>query len=323
MITKIKINSREDFLRERKKSLGGSDMGAVLGMNNYSSPMSVWMDKTGKSPDKEESEWMRLGNDLEDYVASRFSEKSGLKVINDRQTWRNDKYPYLHANIDRRIVGQKSGVECKVTSQLNEKKYRDGNFLDSYYAQTVEYLCVTEFERWYLAVLILGVGLRIYQMTRIPNDVCPEWCESSVYVDDNEINALAKAGEAFWKYVETNTPPPADGHPATSNAITMLYPESNQNRTVDLFGYEDCLTQYMALKTQIDELTKLREEMANRVKLYMGDSAKAEGNRYKVSWAAQTRSSFDRKAFEKDFGDIDLAPYFKITSSRVFKVSER
>ena len=320
-ITKIKINSREDFLRERKKSLGGSDMGAVLGLNSYSSPMSVWMDKTGKSPDKEESEWMRLGNDLEDYVATRFSEKSGLKVINDKQTWRNDKYPYLHANIDRRIVGQKSGVECKVTSQLNEKKYRDGNFLDSYYTQCVEYLCVTEFDRWYLAVLILGVGIRIYQMTRIPNDTCPEWCESSVYVDDDEIKALAKAGEKFWKHVETNTPPPADGHPATTQAISTLYPDATNN-TIDLFGYEDCLTQYMALKNQIDELTKLKEEMANRVKAYMGDSARAEGNRYKVSWVSQNRNTFDVKRFQADYGHLDLSPYYKTTSSRVFKVSE-
>ena len=83
MITKIKTDNRAQWLAERKKSLGGSDMGAVLGMNNYTSPMAVWMDKTGRLPEKEQTEWMRLGTDLEDYVAQRFCEVSGLKVIKE------------------------------------------------------------------------------------------------------------------------------------------------------------------------------------------------------------------------------------------------
>ena len=39
--------SREEWLKERKKSLGGSDMGAVLGLNKYRSPYTVWAEKTG------------------------------------------------------------------------------------------------------------------------------------------------------------------------------------------------------------------------------------------------------------------------------------
>lgn len=40
--------SREEWLKERKKSLGGSDMGAVLGLNKYRSPYTVWAEKTGR-----------------------------------------------------------------------------------------------------------------------------------------------------------------------------------------------------------------------------------------------------------------------------------
>ena len=193
MITKINTKNHEEWLEERKKSLGGSDVGAVLGMNTYSSPYTIWAEKTGKLPPFEGNEWTRLGNDLEGYVADRFSEASGLKVINDNATWRNDKYPHLHANFDRKVVGMKAGVECKLTSELNAKKYKNGEFPDRFYAQCVEYLCVTEFERWYLAVLIYGKGMKIYQMTRIPNDEVPEWCEASVYVEDGEIESLPSA----------------------------------------------------------------------------------------------------------------------------------
>jgi putative phage-type endonuclease len=186
MITKVKTNSHEEWLEERKKSLGGSDMGAILGMNPYSSAYTVWAEKTGKLPPFEGTEWTRLGNDLEGYVAQRFTEASGMKVSVDKATWRNSKYPHLHANIDRKVVGQKAGLECKVTSELNAKKYKDGEFPDRFYAQCCEYLLVTEYDRWYLTVLIYGKGVKIYQMTRIKDDIIPEWCEASVYVDDAE-----------------------------------------------------------------------------------------------------------------------------------------
>lgn len=322
MITKIKTNSHEEWLEERKKSLGGSDVGAVLGMNAYSSPYTVWAEKTGKLPAFEGNEWTRLGNDLEGYVAERFCEASGLKVAKDNHTWRNSKYPHLHANIDRRVVGMKAGMECKLTSELNAKKYVNGEFPDRFYAQCVEYLCVTEFERWFLAVLIYGKGIRIYQMTRIPNDEVPEWCEASVYVDDAEIEALAKATGDFWNnYVLTNTPPMADGTDSTSESLRIIYPESNGD-TVSLIAFEKDLKQYMTYSSLLDDVKKQKEECANKIKAYMGEAAKGECEGFKVSWTSSVRSTFDVKQFAKDNPHVDLTAYFKHTSIRTFKCKE-
>ena len=50
--------SREEWLEERKKSLGGSDMGAVLGLNRYRSPYTVWAEKTGRIGEEPENEAM-------------------------------------------------------------------------------------------------------------------------------------------------------------------------------------------------------------------------------------------------------------------------
>ena len=60
--------SHEQWLILRKKSIGGSDAGALMDMNPYQSPVSLYADKKGLSKDKETNEAMRLGNDLEDYV---------------------------------------------------------------------------------------------------------------------------------------------------------------------------------------------------------------------------------------------------------------
>lgn len=322
MITKIKTNTREEWLEERKKSLGGSDVGAVLGMNTYSSPYSIWAEKCGKLPPFEGNEWTRLGNDLEGYVAQRFSEASGLKLVNDSATWRNDKYPHLHANIDRKVVGMKAGVECKLTSELNAKKYRDGEFPDRFYAQCVEYLAVTELEKWFLAVLIYGKGIKIYQMTRIPNDVVPEWCEASVYVSDGEIEALVSTTADFWNnYVLTNTPPMADGSASTSETLRTIYPESNGD-TVDLMAFESDLQQYKHLASLEEDYKKMKDEVANRIKGFMGEAAKGESKSFKVSWVSSVRNTFDHKRFAKDNPGIDLSAYYKSTPTRMFKVNE-
>jgi putative phage-type endonuclease len=321
MITKIKTNSHEEWLEERKKSLGGSDVASVLGMNEYSSPYTVWAEKTGKLPHFEGNEWTKLGNDLEFYVAQRFCEASGLKVVNDNATWRNDKYPHLHANIDRRVVGMRAGVECKLTSEFNAKKYKNGEFPDRFYAQCVEYLAVTEFERWFLAVLIYGKGIKIYQMTRIPNDEVPEWCEASVYVDDGEIEAMVKATADFWEYVKSDEAPMTDGSDSTSETLRTIYPESNGD-TVSLMAFETDLQQYMTLKEAIDGIKKQQEEVANRIKSYMQDASKGESDKFKVSWTSSVRNTFDHKAFAKDNPGLDLSAYYKSTPTRIFKVAE-
>lgn len=322
MITKIKTKTHDEWLEERKKSLGGSDVGAVIGMNEYSSPYTIWAEKTGRIPSFEGNEWTRLGNDLESYVAQRFSEASGLKVVSDNHTWRNDKYPHLHANIDRKVVGMKAGVECKLTSELNAKKYKNGEFPDRFYSQCVEYLAVTEFEKWYLAVLIYGKGIKIYQMTRIPNDKVPEWCEASVYVEDAEIEALVSATRDFWNnYVLTNTPPMADGSKSTSDTLQMVYPESNGD-TVSLIAFDSDLKQYMTLSSLLDDVKKQKEEVANKIKAYMQDASKGESNKFKVSWSSSIRSTFDHKKFAADNPNVDLTDYYKSTPTRTFKVNE-
>ena len=321
MITKIKTTTHEEWLEERKKSLGGSDVGAVLGMSEYSSPYTIWAEKSGKLPAFEGNEWTKLGNDLEGYVAQRFTEASGLKVVNDNSTWRNDKYPHLHANIDRRVVGMKAGVECKLTSEFNAKKYKNGEFPDRFYAQCVTYLAVTELDRWFLSVLIYGKGIKIYQMTRIPDDVVPEWCEASVYVEDGEIEALVKATAEFWEYVKSGQAPMTDGSNSTTETLKTLYPESN-GETVSLMAFESDLKQYKHLASMETDYKKMKDEVANRIKAFMGEAGKGESAKYKVTWSSSVRSTFDHKAFAKDNPGIDLSGYYKETPTRTFRINE-
>ena len=72
--------SRDEWLKYRKQGIGGSDAGAICGLNPYTTAMHVYYDKTSETVSDTDSEAMRQGRDLEDYVARRFMEASGKKV---------------------------------------------------------------------------------------------------------------------------------------------------------------------------------------------------------------------------------------------------
>lgn len=313
--------SRADWLEERRKSLGGSDMGAILGMNPYRSPYMVWAEKTGRLPEGEDNEAMRQGRDLEEYVARRFTEKSGLNVRRVNAIIRNDDFPHIHANIDRKVEGQDSGLECKTASALNTSKYTTGEFPAHYYVQSVSYMGMCEYTRYYLAVVILGLGFKIYQLTRVADDTCPEWCESSVYVPEEEITALRDAAVEFWGYVETDTAPPVDGAAATTETLKTIYAGGAEGG-IELFGRSELFTRWYDLDEQIKELETQKERIRQTLMADLGDIEMGTCDGYKVTWKTQQRRTFDEKAFLRDHPEIDATGYYKNSSYRVFKINK-
>lgn len=296
--------SHDDWLAERRKSLGGSDVAGILGMNEYSSPYSIWADKLGKLDPVEDNEAMRIGRDLEDYVAQRFTEKTGKKVRRENAIIRNPDYPYLHANVDRVVVGENAVLECKTVSALSLKQYKNGEYPARFYAQCCEYMLVCGFTKAYLAVLVLGKEFLVFEIER----------------DENELTALNMACKEFWHYVETQTPPPVDGTESSSKAITALYPESSET-TIDLFPIGNTLMAYTAVCAQIKTLEADKEELANAFKAYMKEAQGGENDKFRVSWKSSTRQTFDSKAFAKDHPNMSLAKYYKTTNVRTFKVT--
>ena len=297
--------SHEEWLEHRRKRIGGSDAASIIGMNSYSSPYTVWADKLGKLPPKEDNEAMRIGRDLEDYVAKRFTEETGKKVRRENNILINPDIPFAHANVDRMIVGEDAGFEAKTTSILNLKKFKNGEYPENYYAQCVHYLMVTGCKKWYLGVLVLGVEFKWFEIER----------------DEAEIEALRKSEEEFWEYVKAGEAPIADGSDSTSETLKTIYPESN-GETVSLMAYENDLQQYMTLSSLLDDVKKQKEEVANRIKAFMQEASKGESTKYKVTWPSSIRSTFDHKRFAEDNPGIDLTDYYKSTPTRTFKVTE-
>lgn len=304
-ITKVKTANHEEWLELRSHYIGGSDAAAVVGLNAYASPYSLWAEKTGRVPGFAGNLATEVGSFLEEFVAQKFAQETGKKVRKCNQSFLNSLYPFAIANIDREIIGEDAGLEIKTTDTLNLKKFKGGEFPANYYCQCMHYMAVTGKKRWYLAVLIGNKQFMWFIIER----------------DEDEIAALMTAEADFWELVKTDTPPAVDGTQATSDVLKTIYSESDDS-VCDLTAFSANLRQFIDLKNQIKELETLTEEAANKIKEFMGSSGGGECEGFKVSWKSQSRSTFDRKRFEKENPDVDLSGYYKTSNARVFRVSE-
>lgn len=324
MITKVKTAgmAQDSWLQERKNSLGGSDMGAVLGMNPYSTPYRVWADKTGRLPPDEDSEAMRQGRDLEDYVARRFTERSGKAVQRYNYLLRNSSAPYLHANIDRRILGEKSGLECKTASALSMRHYAGGEFPEHYYAQCVAYLAVTGWKRWYLAALVLNKAFYIYQITTVRNDAVPDWCENSVYVSPEELDALKQGAVHFWEqYVLPDVPPPADGLDGTTQTLRTIYAEGDGG-CMELFGRAGILAEWEKLQRQKKEISSRQAQIKQILMEDLGPAETGLCGEWRILWKEQKKAMVSLEKLRKTYPSIHLGRVMTCKRFRSFRIQK-
>ena len=310
MISKLSTigMSKEEWREHRKHSIGGSDASVVLGLNPYKSKYALWAEKSGlmEPEDISEKECVRLGTDLEDYVAKRFTEKTGKKVRRLNSIVTETAYPWAHANVDRMIVGEDAGLECKTTSALNLRHFKNGEYPANYYCQCVHYMAVTGARKWYLAVLILGQDFRVFEIER----------------DEEEIAALMDAEREFWRRVQDNDPPAVDGSDSAGEALSAVYPGGDEDEA-DLSDLEALFTEWTTVTETKKTLEAREDEIKQQIQTVMQNHNKGVCGDYRVSWAPQSRQSFDWKRCVADNPSIKADEYLKMTESRPFKITER
>ena len=206
--TPIKGLSREEWLKMRKTGIGGSDAGAICGLNPYTSAMTVFHDKTTEGVSEEDNEAMRQGRDLENYVAQRFCESAGVRARHSNMMYRSKENPFMIADVDRLVVGEEAGLECKTANAYNADRWKDGQIASHYLIQCCHYMAVTGKKAWYIAVVIMG---REFKYVRIERD-------------EAMIQKLTAIEKEFWeKHVLKGVMPAPDGSEACDKLLAQYY----------------------------------------------------------------------------------------------------
>ncbi len=249
-LVKTNALSREEWLTVRKTGIGSSDAGAAVGLNPYQSQLELWMEKTGRGgalpliDPNDDTSPMFWGSLLESFVAAHYTKKSGNRVRKVNAVLQHPEHTWMLANIDREVIGASNVqiLECKSAGMNGAKLWRDG--VPEYVQLQVQHqLAVTSKKAADVAVLVCGNEYRCYRIDR----------------DDALISRLIELEHQFWQYVETDTPPPADGSDSADLALRCLYPRDYGN-TIDL-------SHDRAMSSTFADLVAVRDEIANREKV--------------------------------------------------------
>ena len=297
---KVNEISRDEWLDLRRRGIGGSDAGTVVGLNPWSSRLALYADKKGLLPDKEDNEQMRQGRDLEDYVAKRWEEATGKKVRRENHMLYNDQYPWAYANIDRVVVGEKAVLECKTTSVYNKTDFAGGEIPPQYYTQCVHYMAVTGYQTAYLAVLVLNKGFYHFTIER----------------NQGEIDALMDAEQCFWEeHVVPGIPPEPDGSESAQEVLDRM---DRQDGTALLMDQETAFEQLQRVTEEIKFLQEEKDSLRQQIIQQMGQNNRGQALTWKCSYLPQTRNSVNGELLRQFYPEA-YEKCVKISSYPVFR----
>lgn len=296
-----------EWLKERQKGIGGSDVGAILGVNKYKTPFQIYLEKTQEIKEvQESSEAAYWGTELEDMVAKEFSKRTGKKVRRDTKHFVSKRYPFMVANIDRRVVGEKAILECKTVNQFGAKEWEGEEIPASYLVQVQHYIYVTEVEKAYIACLIGGQKFIWKEIKR----------------DDELIKMIINAEKDFWKLVEEKTPPALDGSSAAEKYLKERFKDVQEGTKVALDSeHKEMIEEYLNLKEQIKELKQETKALENSLKLKIGDNEVGYIDNFLVNWRGYLRTSIDSEKLKEEQPEI-YDKYLKKSKYRKFEIKE-
>ena len=270
---------RDDWLTVRKQGIGGSDAAAAVGLNPYKSQLELWLEKTGRDgnlpkidPHDEESP-LYWGNMLEPIVAAHYTKRTGNRVrrINAVLQHPDPSLPWMLANIDREVTGASDVqiLECKTAGINGAKLWKEG--VPEYVQLQVQHqLAVTGKAAADVAVLLGGQHLEIHRIER----------------DETLITRLIELEMQFWHYVETDTPPPADGSDSAETALRCLYPE-DKGQILDFTAERNlsaCFADLQAVRQAIAEQEKLEAQLKQTLQQAIGEASRADFETGSVTW---------------------------------------
>ena len=202
--------SREEWLKYRKRGIGGSDVAALLGISKWTSAVALWLDKTNQTNEPEEvNEAMRWGQLLEPVIREQFRQITGRPVVEVKAILQHPQYPFMIADIDGLTVdedGAPAILEVKNVSEYKRSEWSQG--VPAYYETQIQhYLLVTGVQKAYVIALFGGNSSAVY----------------TVEADPEVQQMLVQVESDFWSKVQNLIRPEIDGTDESTKLLDSIY----------------------------------------------------------------------------------------------------
>lgn len=303
--------------------LGGTDIGAILGLSPYKTPLELWSELVSGEPSKSRDLLhLRFGQYAEGFIAQEYERSKQMFTVEHEPTVFHKEHGFMFGHIDRFVLDRPDtpavidGVitasrilECKTSSSFNKSDWGEAatdQVPPLYLVQCAWYLALTGCEAADLAVLIGNSDFRIYSIER-----------------DLELEGLIlDHAKRFWFDHVIGLKPPA---PVSPQDASLLYPkessglsiEANEALLESIRAYQDNSSKFQVLSTECD---RLKLEILN----YMGHAEKlTHAGKTLATWkCAKASNRIDTKALAQAHPDIAAAFTSSVLGSRRFLLKD-
>lgn len=278
------MSDREEWLEWRRGGIGGSDIGALLGLSRYQSPWSLWAEKCGLLPSREESERLWIGREFEPVLAKLVEKHTGLYVTGE-QTWcSHTDEPWMRCTVDGFLADAAELKGADLDSVLGLAEFKtDARYGWTEVPHHIQAQCQWQMAVTGLPMVVLGVLFAGFKFETF-----------TIERDEADIAFMAARARAFWfDHVVTGNPPPTDGSDATLDALAVVYPDEMPGSVVKLDGITDVVSAWTAAKAHAKHWNDAAKEAEAAIKATLGDGETGTVNGEPlISWRSQTRKSY-------------------------------
>ena len=296
----------DDWHTLREKRIGGSDIGAILGVNKYKGIIDVYIDKTEgtKFEGNEATFW---GHMHEATIMKVFAQKH--REFNVYQAPYSVVDDFLIANLDAvlkdRSTGEHGVLEIKTTNAFNYKDWEGDVVPQYYYAQVQHYLMLTGYKFAYIAVLIGGNKYKDFKIERNEEDIELIRNKSTEFYNENILKLI---------------PPMPDGSDAYMDHLKKKAMKIENNEVIEFADLEEKAAKIKELSKEINSLKKEQDLLKEEVMLELINNGTQKGVAGKFKFNIQTRKTPDFEAMAKE--NLELMEQYKELESKHQKTSK-
>ena len=298
----IRCADDAEWLQQRTKGIGGSDVAAIMGISPWRTPADVWFEKTGRVEPEDISDrpHVRRGVELEGYVGEKFKRAhKGFKVARVNAICQSKARPWAQASLDYQVCEKfsyqdrepKWGV-LEIKTSRNDADWQDG--IPAYYMTQVQhYLSVTGRSFAWVAV-------------QFDSDTIWEYREYRIERDEEDIAVIDFAVDTFWHdYVEADVMPVLVGSDGEVRGLTQMYARP-QRESITMSDHEtlQLISDYQDAAYRAKYAEADKKKAASQLMARIGEARALYTDTSKVTWVRSESERMDAKRLKAERPEI-------------------